>query len=46
VVGGLGNLTDDLMISEIQATKPLSILMAEHISALREWAKDRTVPAN
>lgn len=31
---------------ELQATKPLSVVMAEKIEALREWAKDRTVPAD
>jgi SpoVK/Ycf46/Vps4 family AAA+-type ATPase len=30
---------------ELQATKPLSVVMAEKIEALREWARDRTVPA-
>lgn len=36
---------DDLR-QEISATRPLSRLMAEKISALREWAADRTVPAD
>jgi hypothetical protein len=30
---------------ELQATKPLSVVMAEKIEALREWARERTVPA-
>jgi ATPase family associated with various cellular activities (AAA) len=30
---------------ELQATKPLSVVMAEKIEALRAWAHDRTVPA-
>jgi hypothetical protein len=30
---------------EIQATRPLSVVMAERIEALRDWAKDRTVSA-
>jgi hypothetical protein len=30
---------------ELQTTKPLSVVMAEKIEALREWARDRTVPA-
>jgi SpoVK/Ycf46/Vps4 family AAA+-type ATPase len=30
---------------ELQATKPLSVVMAEKIEALREWAHDRTVSA-
>jgi len=31
---------------EIQRTRPLSVTMAERISELREWAKDRAVSAN
>jgi hypothetical protein len=34
-----------LLASEIGATRPLSVVMAESVAALREWAKDRTVPA-
>jgi hypothetical protein len=30
---------------ELQATKPLSVVMAEKVAALRLWAADRTVPA-
>lgn len=30
---------------ELQATKPLSIVMGEKVEALRAWARDRTVPA-
>ena len=33
------------ILEQIQTTKPLSVLKAEDITALREWAKDRTVPA-
>jgi SpoVK/Ycf46/Vps4 family AAA+-type ATPase len=32
--------------SEIQQTRPLSLVMAEKVSRLRAWAKDRTVAAN
>ena len=35
-----------LLQSEIAATRPLAVVMAESVSALREWAKDRTVPAD
>lgn len=35
-----------LLSAEIAATRPLSVVMAESVSALREWAKDRTVPAD
>ena len=31
---------------ELQATKPLSVIMAEKIAALRAWARERTVPAD
>jgi ATPase family associated with various cellular activities (AAA) len=30
---------------ELQASKPLSVVMAEKIAALRAWAHERTVPA-
>jgi SpoVK/Ycf46/Vps4 family AAA+-type ATPase len=35
-----------LLQSEIAATRPLAVVMAESVAALREWAKDRTVPAD
>jgi len=35
-----------LLQTEIAATRPLAVLMAENVAALREWAKDRTVPAD
>lgn len=38
--------TTDLIIDEISNTSPLSKVMAEHISSLREWANGRTVRAN
>ena len=31
------------LLAEIGQTRPLSVLMAEKVSALREWAADRTV---
>ena len=34
------------LIDEIGATRPLSVLMAERVAALREWARERTVPAD
>ena len=37
--------TEDLEL-EIQQTKPLSVVMSERISALRQWADERTVPCN
>ena len=33
------------ILAEIRATRPLSLLMAEKISALRQWAAQRTVAA-
>lgn len=38
-------LTTELLLREIAATSPLSIVMAEQITQLRLWAADRTVPA-
>jgi hypothetical protein len=46
MAGGSGNLTDEILLTEIRATRPLSVLMEEQISALRDWAAERTVPAN
>ena len=34
------------LLDEIQATRPLSVVMAEQITMLREWAADRTVPVD
>lgn len=34
------------LLSEIRGTRPLSVLMAEQVQGLREWAKTRTVPAD
>jgi hypothetical protein len=34
------------VIAEVKATRPLSVLMAEQVNALREWARERTVPAD
>ena len=32
--------------AEIEETRPLSVVMAERIGALREWAAGRTVPCD
>jgi SpoVK/Ycf46/Vps4 family AAA+-type ATPase len=37
------DLTTELLLKEIALTKPLSVTMAERISSLRDWAKDRAV---
>ncbi len=34
------------VLKEMQATRPLSVVMAEQIAQLREWAAERTVPAD
>lgn len=31
-------------MAKIDATKPLAVTRAEDIEALREWARERTVP--
>ena len=35
-----------LLAAEIATTRPLAVVMAESVASLREWAKDRTVPAD
>jgi SpoVK/Ycf46/Vps4 family AAA+-type ATPase len=39
------DLTTQLLIEELRATKPLSVTRKEEITALREWAQGRTVMA-
>ena len=34
------------IVAELRGTRPLSVLMAERVEGLREWAKSRTVPAD
>ena len=34
------------VLNEIKQTKPLSVVMAERVSALRDWAAGRTVPCD
>lgn len=36
----------EILLQEVATTKPLSVLMAEKITALRNWAKGRTVAAD
>jgi len=45
-IGGSGRLDDAQLAAEISMTRPLSVVMAERISALRAWAEQRTVPAD
>lgn len=35
----------DHVLAEVHATRPLSVVMAEQVAALRLWASTRTVPA-
>lgn len=39
-------LSDDRIRSALARTRPLSVLMGEHIAALRAWAHERCVPAD
>jgi len=39
-------LTTGHVLDEIQRTRPLSVFMAERVADLRNWAADRTVPAD
>jgi SpoVK/Ycf46/Vps4 family AAA+-type ATPase len=39
-------LATDHVLAEIEATRPLSVVMAERISAMRDWASGRTVPCD
>ena len=41
-----GDLDTDALLREAGATRPLSVTMAEKIDALRDWARDRAVPAD
>ena len=45
-IGHADQLTNDVLVSEIIATQPLSVVMKEQIDYMREWARDRTVPAH
>jgi hypothetical protein len=35
-----------LILHELRETQPLSVVMGEQVSALRAWARERTVPAD
>lgn len=39
-------LTTEILLGEIRATQPLSVTRAEDIRAIRDWAKNRAVPAD
>src|SRR5688572_4048898 len=38
-------LSTELLLIEVAGTRPLSVMMAEKIQRLREWAAERAVPA-
>lgn len=39
-------LNDFVLRAELKQTRPLSVLMGEQVQSLREWARQRTVPAD
>jgi SpoVK/Ycf46/Vps4 family AAA+-type ATPase len=39
-------LSTAVLLDELRATRPLSLTRREDIARLRDWARDRTVPAN
>ncbi|WP_369942047.1 AAA family ATPase [Xanthomonas medicagonis] len=39
-------LDTELLMQEVRNTRPLSVMMAEQVQALRAWARERTVPAD
>ncbi len=43
---GGGDLSTDIVLAEVSQTRPLSVVMAERIAGLRQWAQQRTVPAD
>src|ERR1051326_8352159 len=40
------SLSQEDLLAELKQTRPLSVLMAERVAAIREWASDRTVPCD
>jgi SpoVK/Ycf46/Vps4 family AAA+-type ATPase len=46
VFAARAELTTDALMAEVQATRPLAHTMAERITWLRDWARERTVSAN
>jgi len=34
------------LLAEIEQTRPLSVLMAEKVEEIRQWAAERTVPSD
>jgi SpoVK/Ycf46/Vps4 family AAA+-type ATPase len=40
------SLSTELILKEVQSTYPLSVTMKERVAGLRDWARQRAVPAN
>ena len=40
------SMSDEHIVAELDRTKPLSVVMSERVTSLRQWAEHRTVPAN
>lgn len=38
-------LTTEILLAEIQGTRPLSVTRAEEVESIRGWAMTRSVPA-
>ena len=41
-----GELVLSTLLDEAERTRPLSVIRSEEITALRTWARERTIPAN
>ena len=41
-----GELALSTLLDEVRRTRPLSVMRSEEITALRAWARERTIPAN
>jgi len=39
-------LSTEILLAEIKSTQPLSVTRAEEIASIRDWAKNRAVPAD
>ncbi|HIE53894.1 MAG TPA: ATPase, partial [Chromatiaceae bacterium] len=44
--GSEGGLDQPTLLAALGSTRPLSVLMAEQVEALREWARGRCVAAD
>jgi ATP-dependent 26S proteasome regulatory subunit len=40
------HLTTEILLGELRGTRPLSVTRAEEVTAIREWARTRAVPAD